>query len=94
MPPSKKRMFDDNDYTQLVNGILPMESDGLPSHCADDNCLDDDGDDIVELDYKFTMNYWHKPDMDLVEDDATEIELQLDRRILIPADQVDTLFFC
>ncbi|XP_073813354.1 tudor domain-containing protein qin isoform X2 [Musca autumnalis] len=86
-PPTKKRMFDHTDYTQMMNGGLLLDVDALSNISGNDmkneSCSISEGDDedIVEMSHTFAMNYWHSVADDIKSEEEDAISQQLEQRI-------------
>ncbi|XP_065371738.1 uncharacterized protein qin isoform X2 [Calliphora vicina] len=94
-PPTKKRMFNDNDYTKMMNDMMVYDTDDIVDNYQHEFDLDDndnDGDedeDIIELGQSFAMNYWHNAAEDMREEEDEEIIEQLDRRASLSYEDPD-----
>ncbi|XP_058982568.1 uncharacterized protein LOC101894940 isoform X2 [Musca domestica] len=87
IPPTKKRMFDHSDYTQMMNGGLLLDVDDLSNVSGNDHKMvsfsiaDDDDEDVVEMSHNFAMNYWHSATDDTKRNEEYDICQQLEHRI-------------
>ncbi|XP_046805839.1 RING finger protein 17 isoform X1 [Lucilia cuprina] len=98
-PPPKKRMFNDKDYTKMMNIMMVYDNDDivdnyqhefdLDDHHDNDDEEDGDDDDIIELEQSFAMNYWHNTVEDMRLEEDEEIIEQLDRRALLSFEDQD-----
>lgn len=89
-PPPKKRMFNDNDYTEMIKEMMVFEEDGNFdgfTHIGDEANNDDD-EDVVELEQSFAMNYWHNSVENMRLEEEDEINKVLDERVLSSGEQV------
>lgn len=93
-PPPKKRLFNDNDYTQMMNVMMVYDDNDVFENAAIDLKKpyeeEVDEEDFVELGESFAMNYWHNALDDMREDEDEEISEQLNRRVH-SYDEVNTL---
>ncbi|XP_037806449.1 RING finger protein 17 isoform X1 [Lucilia sericata] len=97
-PPPKKRMFNDKDYTKMMNVMMVYDNDDIVDNYQHEFDLDDqhdnddeegDDDDIIELEQSFAMNYWHNTVEDMRLEEDEEIIEQLDRRALLSFEDQD-----
>lgn len=84
-PPTKKRMFNDKDYTKMMNAMMVYDADDVLEDFEDDkNVLgiddEEEDEDIIELGESFAMNYWHNTVEDMRVEEDEEINEHLDRR--------------
>lgn len=93
-PAPKKRMFDHDDYTQMMNDGLFLDSDDVNNPedevmRADAFCVDDGyEEDVIEISRSFAMNYWHSTE-NSKEQEGRDVSQQLEEQTSCEEDAVN-----